>query len=235
MARTTVAPHQPADGLRAADFLGALHATAAVLQDHAAALDRLDAVEDWDLDGVDDADDSAPAPTDGPGTDLANTLTQACAACGDAADFPTICASLADGAAVAAATLAGRRLAGFLAGAAEALRNVDRLDGLRMALALESGAERLAAADDGSHPGALPAVVAASADAALGAADGGSETRRGPGVGRRRRTGRTGAGSVGGPTPGRPWNRRCHGRRLPAHPGLARQHRHRRAAPGPAA
>lgn len=176
MERTTSAPTLPAGSLRAPEFLRALRSTATVLEDHAAALDRLDAVETWDVEVAGSGGDGGgSAPSNGPGSDLARTLRQACAACGDAADFPSICSALADGSAGAASTVAGRRLARFLAGSGAALRNADRVDGLNMALALEAGAERLAAADDGSHPGGLPAVVAASADAALAAADGGSD------------------------------------------------------------
>ena len=164
----------PVDGLRPIEYLAALRSTAAVLEDHAAALDRLDAVESWDDPGPDPTGEPVAPAQDGPGTDLARTLARACAAADGSADFASLCSSLADGARAAAHGVSGRRLARFLAGSAEALRNADRLDGTRMALALEAGAERLALADDGAHPGGLPAVVAASADAALAAADDGA-------------------------------------------------------------
>jgi uncharacterized protein len=164
----------PADGLRPQEYLAALRSTAAVLEDHAAALDRLDAVDSWDDPDPEPAGRAAAPAPEGPGTDLARTLDRACVADEGSADFASLCSSLADGARAAAHGVSGRRLARFLAGAAEALRNVDRLDGTRMALALEAGAERLALADDGAHPGGLPAVVAASADAALAASDDGA-------------------------------------------------------------
>jgi hypothetical protein len=63
----------------------------------------------------------------------------------------------------------------LITGAGEALRNADHLDGHRAALALEAGAEELAGADDGRHPGRLPAVAAAAADGALAAGDEGAD------------------------------------------------------------
>ena len=62
----------------------------------------------------------------------------------------------------------------MLAGVAEAMRNADHLDGACLAIGLELATERLAGADDGSHAGCLPAVLAAAADAALGAVDNGA-------------------------------------------------------------
>jgi len=160
-----------ADGLRPQEFLGALRSTASVLDDHAAALDRLDAVDDWGGADGRPAEAEVSTPSDGPGTDLARTLTRACTAAEGTTDFASLSSALAQGARAGAGTLHGRRLARFLSGAAEALRNADRLDGTRLALALEAGAERLTASDDGAHPGGLPAVVAAAADAALSASD----------------------------------------------------------------
>ncbi len=184
--------------LAAGEFLEAVRACATVLEQHAEALDRLDVSFDWDaetLDGalalIDGDDDGGPAQdaasvrsgggsaegsgddrAPGPGTDLAVTLARACDAVGAATDFSTVCRGLATGAAEAARTPAGQRLAGFLAGAGDALRNADRVDAARLALALEAGAERVTEADDGTHPGCLLAVMSAAADGALGASDG---------------------------------------------------------------
>ena len=170
------APASPSDALRATEFLGALRSAASVLEDHAAALDRLEAAEAWDaaVEVEDSPDGPEGPPATGPGTDLARTLVAACAGADGASDLTSLSSRLAEGARTGAELESGRRLARFLAGAAEAMRNADRLDGTRMALALEAGAERLTEADDGAHPGGLPAVVAAAADAALSAADDGA-------------------------------------------------------------
>jgi dihydroxyacetone kinase-like predicted kinase len=158
------APHA---SLRPREFADALGVAAEVLGDHAAALDRLAAGDDW----------GATPDEPGTGADLAATLagaSRAVAASG-AADFAGLATALVRGARDAARGPAGRRLAGLFDGAAEVLRNADRLDGVRAALALEAGAERLAAADDGRRAGRLPAVAAAAADGALAAADDGAD------------------------------------------------------------
>ena len=171
------APASPSDALRAPEFLGALRSAASVLEDHAAALDRLEAAEAWDaaVEVEDSPDGPEGPPATGPGTDLARTLAAACAGADGASDLTSLSSRLAEGARTGAELESGRRLARFLAGAADAMRNADRLDGTRIALALEAGAERLTEADDGAHPGGLPAVVAAAADAALSAVDDGAD------------------------------------------------------------
>ena len=153
-------------------FVRAMGMVAQVLEDHAGGLDRLDRN---DLFEDSDGSDAFGAPGRiGPGTDLAATVGAAAAAVDGQADFATVSTVLADAARGAARTVAGRRIAAVLAGMAEVICNADRVDGLRFALALESGAERLARVDDGRHTGELPAVAAAAADGALGAADDGS-------------------------------------------------------------
>lgn len=111
----------------------------------------------------------------GPGTDMAVTLSGACDAATGAAHFPDLCRGLSDGAHAAARTDVGAQLAGFLGGAGDALRNADRVEGTRLALALEAGAERVTEGDDGAHPGSLLAVMSAAADGALDASDAGSD------------------------------------------------------------
>ncbi len=189
------------DSLGPAELLDALRSGAEVLGQHAVALDRLGSPDGWTdrwADGVAAADDGAASeqpssgrdepeviglqteaptaePSDdaspGPGTDMATTLAAGCDAADGATDFSTLCGSLAAGASPAARTAAGHRLAEFLAGTGDALRNADRVDGARLALALEAGAERVTERDDGAHPGCLLAVMSAAADGALAASD----------------------------------------------------------------
>lgn len=156
----------PAESLRAAELVAAFAVAAEVLADHAAALDELhrgDAV-----------DEHTAGASPGPGSDLAATVAGAAAAARGASDFSTVSSELARGAAASAAGAPGRSLARFLAGAGTVLRNADAVDGARMALLLEAGAETLAAGDDGRHPGGFAAVVAAAADGGLAASDGGA-------------------------------------------------------------
>ncbi|MBS1839202.1 MAG: DAK2 domain-containing protein, partial [Actinobacteria bacterium] len=107
----------------------------------------------------------------GAGTDLAATLGAACDEVDDDSSFAVVCHRMSAGARRGARAQAGRRLAAFLGGASEVLRNADRIDGARLALALEAGAERVTEADDGTHPGCLLAVISATADGALDASD----------------------------------------------------------------
>lgn len=161
------------------DLVAALRSCVTVLRDHAAALDGLDASDPWDdvaPTGAVDSSDVAlpirgPAGDPGPGSDLGETLAGACDAVGDDSNFSVVSERLVEGARSAARTDAGDHLAAFLAGASDVLRNADGLDGARLALALEAGAERVTESDDGTHPGCLLAVMAATADGALGAAD----------------------------------------------------------------
>ncbi len=191
--------------MSAPQLLDALVACAAVLEQHAEALDRLDVRFDWEAElaaeslgigvGVDGAGADgveagnigwrgAAAPADpsngaglevGPGADLAVTFGAACAAASDSRDFSSLSRGLSHGATASATGAAGRHLAAFLSGVGDALRNADRLDAARLALALEAGAERVTEADDGAHPGSLLAVMVASADGALDASDAGSD------------------------------------------------------------
>lgn len=190
--------------LSAAQLLDALTACSGVLDQHADALDRLDVHFDWDgelstepLDVLSDragradradqgrlAGDLAPGDGSdgvgsgreaGPGTDFAVTLGGACEAASNSRDFSSLTRGLCHGATASATGETGRHLAAFLTGVGDALRNADRLDAARLALALEAGVERVTEADDGAHPGSLLAVMAASADGALSASDAGSD------------------------------------------------------------
>jgi hypothetical protein len=168
------------------DALGlreALGAAAEVLDDHRAALDQLDLgpQDALELDAElgpeqdDGSDDRATIDGRGAGTELAELLAAVVAAAAEA----TSCSEIADALEAAPRDLvsgtAGKDVAQVLAGLAEGLRNADRLDAARLAIGLELAAERLTPADDGRHAGCLPAVVAAAADAALAAVDGGAD------------------------------------------------------------
>ena len=137
-----------------AELRDALDAIAGVLADHAAALDRLQG-------------EAGTA-----GTDLSATVAAAAEAARAAPaslGLTGVLDAAARGASDGAQHPAGRGLAAILGGLAESARNADRLDPERFALGLELAAERLAPADDGSHAGCLPAVVASSAAASLAA------------------------------------------------------------------
>lgn len=167
------------------EFVGAMRSCVSVLREHAAALDGLDgtdvdafggphptaeaALDPGGDDGPTAGHDDGSRP--GPGTDLAATLGAACDEVEDDSSFAVVCHRMSVGARRGARAQAGRRLAAFLDGASEVLRNADRVDGARLALALESGAERVTEADDGTHPGCLLAVISATADGALDASD----------------------------------------------------------------
>lgn len=164
-----------------AGLLEALRAAAEVVDDHRPALDRLDRGDGWDPDGwaaegFGPGDESAgDAPGTAVGSDLSATLAAVVAAADGATSFSALADALDAGAASGAKGPAGHDLAQVAAGLAEAVRNADRLDAQRFAIGLELAAERLTGADDGRHAGCLPAVVAAAADAALGAVDGGAD------------------------------------------------------------
>lgn len=179
----------PSTHLDPAGLLEALTATATVLGDHRAALDHLDP-----LDGLSEsvtigghgepAEESAPelvaVPAGVPagvaaGTDLAATLDSIVAAAQGATSFAALADAVEQGAVAGAVGAAGAGVATVVGGLAEAVRNADRLDAGRVAIGLELAAERLAPGDDGRHAGCLPAVVAAAADAALGAVDEGAD------------------------------------------------------------
>ena len=161
------------ESLSALGYLDALVVAARVLEDHAVALDQL---------GRPDPDPAAtpepgssPAPVrPGIGSDLAATLSSAVTAADGATDFASISAALERGARNGCSGRAGRGTVTLLTGIGEVLRNTDRLDGTRYALAMEAAAELLAPSDDGRHPGGFAAVVAAVADAALSSSDRGT-------------------------------------------------------------
>ncbi len=150
------------------ELAGVLRSCADVLADHAAAIDQLEHVP-----SETDEDATATVPP-GSGTTLAAAMSAAATAASTTSDLTRL------GEAVASACSsftgrAGRVLAKMTAGWSEGLHNADRIDGLRMSLMLEAGAEALTGSDDGAHPGGPAAVAAAAADAALAAADDGSD------------------------------------------------------------
>ena len=161
--------------LDAAGVVEVLRAATQTVQDHRGALDQLgsDAMgEEWE--SAEGTEAVGAVTTELAGSVLAETLRSV-------TESVEGCSSLAELAGVLAAVRpragAGPTAAAFidvLAGVAEAMRNADHLDGARLAIGLELAAERLAGADDGSHAGCLPAVLAAAADAALGAVDDGA-------------------------------------------------------------
>jgi hypothetical protein len=167
------------------DVLDAFGSAAAVLSDHAGALDRLGDDREWDPDAIGDSGDRTGA-TDGRsagpdgggngvGADLSRTLAAAVEGVDAVNGMASVADALASGARRVAKGQAGRGLVTLLESLAESLRNADRLDAERFAIGLELAAERLAPDDDGSHAGCLPAVVAAAADAALAAFDDGAD------------------------------------------------------------
>jgi len=166
-------------GLSATELLDGWRIVGEVLGDHAAALDRLEAGDADDGDEIDGAAEPAVEANGEPGelfagSDLAATVAGAVAAASGAADMSRLWTELVRGADASARGRAGRDLVEVLEAMSEVLRNADRLDAERFALALEVAAERLAGDDDGAHPGCLSSVVAASAAGALAAVDGGA-------------------------------------------------------------
>jgi dihydroxyacetone kinase-like predicted kinase len=162
--RSRTMGHMASSSLGPGDYLEALSIASRVLDSHAAALDRLH--RDPPADG---------ALRRGVGTDLATTLEAAVQAARACSDFASICAAMVAGGREGCATRAGRDLVTVLDGVAEVLRNADRLDAGRLALALEAAAERFAPGDAGDDPGGFAAVLTVVADSALSAADAGAE------------------------------------------------------------
>ena len=161
--------------LSPSELTGAVASAAAVVRDHAAALDQLDAVSSWDVEGTDGMTDASGADGGGrgPGSALARTLDAAATAMAAApSGMAQVATSMERGARSAAG---GSPVVEVLAGLAEALCNADHLDAERCSIGLEIAAERLAAGDDGAHSGCLAAVVAASAAGALAALDTGAD------------------------------------------------------------
>jgi hypothetical protein len=149
------------------DLLEALATASRVLDSHAAALDRLHSDPP--------SDDPSDAVIPGVGADLARTLELAVQAARPGSDFATMCSALVDGGRRGCTTRAGRDLVTSFDGMAEVLRNADRVDAGRLALALEAAAERFAPSDAGDDPGGFAAVLTVVADSALSAADSGAE------------------------------------------------------------
>lgn len=161
--------------LSSTELTGAVASAAAVVADHAGALDQLTASAAWDGTGP-DVDPSGPDAVDpaGAGSTLARTLGAAASAMDGA---PSGMASVAEAMERGARAVPGgpSAVVEVLAGLTEALRNADHLDAERCSIGLEIAAERLAAGDDGAHAGCLPAVVAAAAAGALAALDAGAD------------------------------------------------------------
>lgn len=183
------------------EFVAALESVLSVVEDHRAALDRLDRGEDWadeaegalddsfddsfdeEFDGVGDGADGADGEPDArtghagrpAGSELSRILAAVLESGRSATSFPALGEVLSTVPRAMASGAPGHRIADVLAGLAEALRNTDRLDGERLAIGLELAAERVAVDDDGSHAGCLPSVVGVAADAALGALDQGAD------------------------------------------------------------
>lgn len=164
----------PSPHLDPAGLFEALRATASVLSDHRAALDHLDPLGDPDDSDALGEQLGEPAGI-AAGTDLSMTMASIVAAGQGATSFAALADAVEHGAVAGAAGPAGAGLATVVGGLAEAVRNADRFDAGRVAIGLELAAERLAPGDDGRHAGCLPAVVAAAADAALGAVDEGAD------------------------------------------------------------
>lgn len=152
--------------LGARELLDGLVRVVGVVDDHAAALDRLGR-DDRDVDDAEPGQD-AEAGQDAPGAggELAALLAGVVARVGSGADMGRIVDAL-DGVAVSDAGGSGAVLRGL----AEGLRNADELDAGRLAIGLEVAAELLEQHDPGAGPGGLVAVVAAAADGALAAVD----------------------------------------------------------------
>lgn len=145
-------PHVSATTWDAADLLDALLAAAGAVEAQAEGLDRLDEVADGDC-----------------GRNLAATM----AAVVDAARAaPTALGPLLSAASsVEGAGTSGRLLVALIGGFSEAMGAHDRVDGLRLALALEAGAERLGELHEVSTGSPICLVAAAGATAALDRAD----------------------------------------------------------------
>lgn len=158
--------------LDAAGVVEVLRAATQTMQDHRLALDRLGSDEEWEP--VDDAESDGRSSSEQAGSALAETLRVATEAVEGSTSLAQLAVALAAVRPRSDAGPAAREFSDVLAGLAEAMRNADHLDGARVAIGLELAAERLAAADDGSHAGCLPAVLAVAADAALGAVDDGA-------------------------------------------------------------
>lgn len=150
-----------------ADFVEALRCASTVVEEHRAALDRLDLGDDWDP-------DDQVAKRTGAGTALCEAIA------GAVADLASARPSFSDASdaferAARGATVARTDLGLLLDGLAEAIRNADTLDAQRFAIALEVAAEHLAVSRNAASSGRLPRVVAAAADAALGSVDDGAD------------------------------------------------------------
>lgn len=149
-----------------AGFLEVLRSAASVMEEHRAALDRLELGSAWDL-------DPEASQRRGVGSDLADLLALAVSGSGGATPSFALISDSLDRAA-GGTGVAHTDLARLFGGLAEVLRNADELDAERFAIALEVAGERLATSRLAASPGRLPVVVAVAADAALGALDAGA-------------------------------------------------------------
>lgn len=161
-------------------LVDALGVAAAVLADHADALDRLALTSEGgdlvgagefapDLGSGDGQGRALDQPT--PGTDLAATLESACSQQPPGSDLRSVSTALHAGAVIGAQGDAGRALSTVLGSLADVTSNADVVDGERFALALELAAERLMANSDAPEIGTMSAVLTAAASGALAALD----------------------------------------------------------------
>ncbi|MGB3412167.1 MAG: hypothetical protein WBA45_13335 [Microthrixaceae bacterium] len=161
-------------------LVDALGVAAAVLADHADALDRLALTSEEadqgggpeftsDLDPGNGQGQALDQPT--PGTDLAATLESACSQQARGRDLRSVSTALHAGAVRGAQGDAGRGLSMVLGSLADVTSNADVVDGERLALALELAAERLLAESDAPEIGTMSAVLTAAASGALSALD----------------------------------------------------------------
>lgn len=153
---------EPLRQLRSDDVLEFLRIAAVSARAHAPGIDRLDQLDQLEgLDGDFGGDT---------GTHVAETLEAFVESLPDAASLTELAALLERCAGTGNGT-AGRLVAEFLAGVGELCRNTDSLDGTRLAMALEVGAERVADGLGSPRPGGMPAVVSAVAQRALELSD----------------------------------------------------------------
>lgn len=156
----SVSAVEPLRQLRSDDVSTFLRIAATSSRAHAPGVDRLDQLDQ--LDGVEGGGNA--------GTNVAATLEAIAAALPERGSLTEIAAVLDRGAAMSVG-VAGHLVAEFLAGVGELCRNNDSLDGVRLAMGFEVGAERVAAVIGDPRPGGMPGVIADVADKALQLSD----------------------------------------------------------------
>ena len=159
--RVSVGPVEPLARISASDLCDIWRLAAGALDDHAPGIDGLDVVSGSMHDT---------------GSNLAATMASVAAATGELGqrtDLARVAAAMSAGAAGGALGASGALLVHLLDGFAEVIRNQDHLDGLRLALALEAGADLAGSAVRRPGPGSMVTVAQAAAGAALAIADAG--------------------------------------------------------------